>query len=180
MEALNSIRLAEWLTMLAIVSGPIAAVLVTLYRDDRKQRLDRQHGIFKTLMATRASGLSPHHVEALNRIDVEFDPRKQKDKPVVEAWHSYLDVLSQTSLPEEQWVQRRVDALVRLLRVMAARLNYDFEETHIRKSSYYPIAFGDYDQDARATMKGVRQLLEGNRVLPVVVMYPPATPTQNE
>jgi hypothetical protein len=180
MEAHNSITLAEWLTMIAIVSGPIAAVLVTLYRDNRKQRLDRQHGIFKTLMATRAAGLSPHHVEALNRIDVEFDPRKRKDKPIVGAWHSYLDVLNQTGLPEEQWSQRRLDALTRLLHVMAERLGYDIEETRIRQSSYYPRAFGEYDQDARSAMRAARELLEGNRVLPVLVMNSQPTPTENE
>jgi len=45
-------------------------------------------------MATRASGLSPTHIEALNRIDLEFHGQSRKDKEIIAAWNAYLDYLN--------------------------------------------------------------------------------------
>ncbi|MDE2314976.1 MAG: hypothetical protein KGK06_01085, partial [Xanthomonadaceae bacterium] len=61
-----------WLTIAAVLLSPLIAVQVTRYLDNKKEVRERQLWIFKTLMATRASSMSPHHVEALNRIDLEF------------------------------------------------------------------------------------------------------------
>ncbi|MDP2815120.1 MAG: hypothetical protein Q8O19_00395, partial [Rectinemataceae bacterium] len=47
----------------------------------------RKMHVFSTLMATRATTLSPLHVEALNRIDIEF----YKDRKVKDAWKALLD-----------------------------------------------------------------------------------------
>lgn len=45
-------------------------------------------------MATRTYGLSWAHVEALNRIDLEFVKSHKTEKAVVEAWRAYHDHLS--------------------------------------------------------------------------------------
>lgn len=56
-------------------------------------------------MATRATRVAPAHVEALNRIDLEFRPdrywffqpkRKLEEKSLVEAWRQYAQQLDTT------------------------------------------------------------------------------------
>ena len=85
-------KLYELLTIVAIIIGPILAVQAEKFlqrnRDNRYRRLN----IFKTLMATRGSSLSFSHVEALNRIDLEFSDNKKYDK-VIAAWKEYFDNL---------------------------------------------------------------------------------------
>src|SRR5439155_23554849 len=63
---------SDWLTVAAIVLAPLVALRVSVWLDRRKEKRQRQFLIFQTLMATRASGLAPEHVQALNMIDVEF------------------------------------------------------------------------------------------------------------
>ena len=69
-----------WITILAIILGPILAVQVQKYIENKKETRNKKMQIFKALMATRATPLYPAHVEALNMIDIEF----YNDKNVVE------------------------------------------------------------------------------------------------
>ena len=92
----------EFITLLAIFVGPIVAVRLTRYLDDKKEIRERKLWVFKTLMSTRAYIVSVQHVEALNRIDLEFSSKIKKEKQVVNAWKLYLDVLNEKSLSAEQ------------------------------------------------------------------------------
>jgi len=77
------------LTILAILISPLIAVQVTELLNKIKLNRQRKLDIFKDLMATRAAGLSPTHVGALNRIDIEFYGVSE----VSEAWKEYHDHL---------------------------------------------------------------------------------------
>ena len=90
----------------AVFIGPIVAVRLTRYLDNKKEARERRLWIFKTLMATRATTLSPHHIEALNRIDLEFDGKSLGDREVIDAWKAYLDLLGDMKVPQEQWGMR--------------------------------------------------------------------------
>ena len=170
-------NIADCLMITAVVLGPIIAVQLTRYLDNKKEIRERKLWIFKTLMATRASTLSPHHVEALNRIDLEFDATNQKEREVIEAWKAYLDLLGDTHIPQDQRVTRRVDLLIELLHKMAQVLDYDFDKTHIKNSSYYPRGYGKLEEDQAAIRRGVKELIEGRRVIPMYVTnLPPLEP----
>ena len=66
----------EWLTLLAILLSPLIAVQVTERLNNSKEAKNRRIMIFGSLMATRATAMNPMHVEALNRIDIEFHSKK--------------------------------------------------------------------------------------------------------
>jgi len=169
--------IADWLMIAAVLFGPLIAVQLTRYLDTKKEVRERKLWIFKTLMATRASALSPHHVEALNRIDLEFNSKYERE--VIEAWKAYLDLLGDTKIPQEQWSLRRVDLLVELLHKMARVLDYEFDRTHIKNSSYYPRGYGELEEDQTAIRRGVKELIEGRRVIPMYVTnFPPTEPPQ--
>jgi hypothetical protein len=161
--------IADWLTIAAVLLGPIIAVRVTRYLDDRKEIRERKLWIFKTLMATRGYIVSPLHVEALNRIDLEFDRKSPRERAVLDAWKEYLDLLNNSLMSAEQWNLKRIDLLVELLHKMAQILVYDFDKTHIKNSLYVPRAHGDLEEQLAAIRKGLIELLEGKRVLPVNV-----------
>ena len=91
----------EIISICAIILGPILAVQIEKYLERRRENKNRRLSIFKTLMATRGAVLSWTHVEALNRIDLEFSNKKKFEK-VIKAWKEYFDNLSQKAqTPEE-------------------------------------------------------------------------------
>lgn len=161
--------IADWLMITAVFLGPIVAVRLTRYLDNQKEIREKKVNIFKTLMATRAYTVSWAHVEALNRIDLEFDKDNKKEREVIESWKEYLDLLNNTAIPIEQWGVKRVDLLVELLHKMARVLNYDFDKTHIKNSSYSPRAHGETEDQQAALRKGLIEVLDGKRPLPMSI-----------
>lgn len=162
--------IADWLMITAVLMGPIIAVQLTRYLDNKKEERERKLQVFKTLMATRAYTISWDHVVALNRIDLEFDKDSKKEKAVIEAWKAYLDLLGDKSMTPEQWGIKRVDLLVELLHTMAQVLAYDFDKTHIKNSSYSPIAHGNIEDEQKALRVGLIEVLEGKRSIPMSVV----------
>ena len=78
-------ELNDWLTLVAIVLGPIVAVIITLvfqrHREDRERRLI----VVRMLMATRHLPADPNYSTAINLIPVEF----HGDKAVMAAFNEY-------------------------------------------------------------------------------------------
>jgi hypothetical protein len=167
--------ISDWLMILAVLLGPLIAVQLTRYLDRRNEEKQRKLWVFKTLMASRASTLSLPHVEALNRIDLEFHPKSRREREVLEAWKAYLDLLSDHTLPPDQWKVRQVDLLVELLHRMARVLNYDFDKTAIKNSSYAPRGYSRVEEDQAAIRQGMKDLFEGKRVVPVHLTNIPAS-----
>jgi hypothetical protein len=173
-------QIQDWLMILAVLAGPIIAVQLTRFVDSKKEQRDRKLQIFKTLMATRAYAVSPQHVEALNRIDLEFSNKHKKERNVVYAWKEYLDLLGDQDMPKDQWGTKRVERLVDLLHSMAQVLNYEFDKTHIKNSAYAPVAHGDIENQQTTVRMGVIDILEGKRALPMYVTNFPPTANTNE
>jgi hypothetical protein len=165
----DKITIADWLIVLATLFSPFIAVQVTRYLDERNEIRGRKLSIFKTLMATRAYTISWGHVEALNRIDLEFEKSHKKEKAVVEAWKEYHDLLNNDKLSPEQWDAKRMDLLVELLHKMAIVLDYDFDKTHIKNSSYAPRYHSDTETQQAAIRKGIIDVLAGDRAIPMTV-----------
>ena len=162
-------QIQDWLMISAVLIGPVVAVQLTRYIDNKREARNRKLHVFKTLMATRAYAVSPKHVEALNRIDLEFSNKHKKEREVVYAWKQYLDLLGDKDMPRDQWDTKRVDFLVELLHKMASVLKSEFDKTHIKNSAYAPIAHGDIEDQQRLLRVGLIEILEGKRALPMEV-----------
>lgn len=155
------------LTIIAIILGPIAAVQVDKWLQRNRADRERMVSIFKTLMATRGSVLSYTHVEALNRIDLEFSNSK-KYKKVIETWKEYFDNLSQ-KVDDEQiavWSARNEELLSNLLFEMGKSLGYSFDKVLIKRNIYSPIAHGTTEREEQAIRRGLIEIINGNRSVP--------------
>ena len=162
-------EISDVVMVLAVFLGPVVAVRLTRFLDNRKEVRERKLAVFKTLMATRAYTLAPAHVEALNRIDLEFDPQKKHERKVLDAWKEYLDLLGNHQLSPEQWNIKRVDLLVELLYHMGLALDYDFDRTHIKNGTYSPSAHGQIEEQQKAIREGMIEIMQGKRPLPMHV-----------
>lgn len=166
--------LTDWITILAIFAGPFFAVLATEWIRRNHEMRDRKIHLFRSLMSTRASTLAPSHVEALNLIDIEFDAKKAKEKPVIDAWKLYHSHLNDQSYEDnEAWMKRTELLLVDLLHAMSICLGYPFDKAHIKNSSYYPRGHGEVEFDQHATRKALVEVLEGRKPLSVISWMAP-------
>lgn len=162
----------ELLTIIALVSGPILAVQVQNVLESIRDRKNRRLWIFKTLMATRGANLSANHVEALNRIDLEFTSKKAKYKKVLNAWKEYFDVLREEAKTKEQyevWASKRFEFLAALLYEMGCSLGYKFDKVLIKRNVYSPKAHGMLEDENQIIRSGLIDLLTGKRTLPINV-----------
>ena len=81
-EPENAIRLIDIISIAAIVLGPIISLEINRILTLRKEKREREFSIFRDLMMTRSSSYrtSIKHVEALNRIDLEFSGKIKRNK----------------------------------------------------------------------------------------------------
>jgi hypothetical protein len=162
----------DW-TAVAIVSatilGPILAVWASEIRQHRKQARDRREWVFRSLMTTRSSRLSPDHVSALNHIDFAFP---QKSYPqVADAWGLYYAHLhspqGNTQESMNRWTEAGYNLLVELLHQMATVLNIPFSKTSIQKSAYYPQGYVFTEQQQNELRALVLEVLRGDRPISI-------------
>ena len=166
-------ELSDWLTIAAILLGPLIGIQLTRFLDEKKEKRERKLRVFKTLMATRSYTISLEHVTALNIIDIEFDKSNDKEKAVLIAWNAYFDFLNTIRPTDSQWYDKRKELFVEMLHRMAIVLDYDLDKTHIKNSSYSPEAHCDTENDLFKIRKGLIEVLEGKRSIPMdVVKFP--------
>lgn len=159
----------EIITIAALVIGPILAVQVEKLIARNRENRGRKLAIFKTLMATRGSILSYQHVEALNRIDLEF----QGDKyvKVIRSWKEYFDELCQDRTPEKalELLEKRTDLLANLLLEMGLSLGYDFDRVLVKRNVYSPKGHAKIEDQNEFIRDGMIKLIEGKLSIPISI-----------
>jgi hypothetical protein len=103
------------MNIIAVIIGPIIAVVITLLYQRHKEKQDIKHRAFFGLMAHRKS-IPPSYVmvEILNTLDVVF----AENQKIVSLWHKYYSLLSQPPSQEREhtWLE--------LLAAIAKDLHY--------------------------------------------------------
>jgi len=161
--------LESWLTIAAIIIGPIAALFIQRSLDERRAKKDRRVRIFHALMSNRASRLSPGWVQALNGIETEFFGETK----VIEAWRLMVDHLNTPSgndaAQNARWTETLIDHANDMLHEMAESLGYHFDKVTIKRNAYYPSGWGEIEVEQHALRKKLLELLDGKRKLPMAV-----------
>ena len=78
--------ISDWLMISAVLVGPVLAVQVQKWMECWREGKGRKVDLFKSLMTTRGTTLSPRHVEVLNMIDLEFSAKRHSERRVMDAW----------------------------------------------------------------------------------------------
>lgn len=88
-----NIKITDVAIVFATILGPVLAVQAQKWLERNREVKQRRAWIFRMLMATRATTLSPKHVEALNAIPIEFYGKDKRLKAIINKWKTYLDHL---------------------------------------------------------------------------------------
>lgn len=180
---LLGIKLEGWLTIAAIILGPILALWAQRVSDRRREARLRKLWVFRELMATRAARLSSRHVDALNMIEMEYNAKYKKDKPVLEAWREYFDNFATT--PTDPALQtahyaRREELFTDLLYEMAKYLRFPHDRLAIKRNFYSPIAHGNLEEDQNKIRHGLVALVSGERALKMEITAVPNQAAGNQ
>lgn len=167
----------EVLMVVSTLLGPVLAVQAQKWIERARARRDAQQRIFRMLMATRATRVSPDHVQALNMIDLEFGAKtslSRKDRNVVEKWREYADHLNsevdnKNAAAVQGWLTRQDDLFVDLLEALAKALNYEFNRVQLRRGVYHPRAHTIVEQRSDLTQDFLLEILSGKRSFPMEV-----------
>jgi len=162
-KAFEAIRLFDWLTLVAIFMGPVLAVFVTRWVDQRRENRSRRLDLFKTLMRTRSARLNPEHVGALNLIEIEY----YKDKRVLGALESYFKHLNDVRPDADKWLVKADNLLTKLLYEVAKSLGYEIEQLQILTGGYAPSGWQEVEQRQTDTQRMLLSLLKGDIALTV-------------
>lgn len=160
-------------TIAAILLGPIAAVVVTRWMDDRSATRLRRYGVFRDLMRTRAAKISPPHVDALNLVEIEF----HQFPTVKSAWQRYMDNLF-TTAPTDAGEQsnffvRREQLFIKLVQEVAKTVGLkSVDITDVMTNNYYPQGWQNEQQEQQQVRQLLIQALSGTKPLSVRIFNP--------
>lgn len=167
-------------TIVATLLGPILAVQAQKYLEGRRALKEQKSRIFSTLMATRASRLSPDHVQALNMIDLAFNggsrTRRRSETEVLDAWRDYLDHLTSTIGDAERWNDRQRELFIILLSSMANDLGLRYDRVLLRNGAYIPKGHTDIEEEQYQSRKLLLEVLSGRQPLSMNVVGFPTDP----
>ena len=121
--------------ILGLIFGPVIAVCITLWWQDRKEKRDAKRNLFMTLMAQRKTTPPSYGwVQGLNLIDVVF----AEDREVVRLWHELFQLFE-----NRERTQTQDHKYIELLSAMASVLGYrQLQQTDIDKF-YTPQTYVD-------------------------------------
>jgi hypothetical protein len=156
-----------WSILAATFIGPIAAVLMTRYIDQLRERGARRLWIFRTLMATRRTWLSPEHIAALNQIELDF----QNATGVMNAYRMYMKHLATPFEPkdEDRVAHERQSMRTKILSAMAKTLGIRVEQMDIFEGGYVPQGHVNIEREQAAIRKLLSEIADGKRSLPIEV-----------
>jgi hypothetical protein len=146
----------DWLTLIALVLGPVSAVLITLWIEERRKVRDARTYILRMLMTTRMRPGDRNYIYTVNVVPVEFH-----DEPEgIKAWRDYGTVVAQRAAPGEEaaHVQQLTVKQAALIFSIMEVLGFKQSEGEIQTSAYISQAYVDREMLYVDSLRAMREL----------------------
>ena len=161
--------------MLAIVLGPILALLAQRWLDLIREKKNRRIQLYLTLMLHRANPLHADHVNAINLVDVVFDG--WRDGKVREARQKLMEhIYTDESGPG--WYDRAADLRADLYQAIGSSVGYKFTTDYLKRQAYAPVYYGRKEQDENRIREMLAKSLTEDGLKIAIVEQPSATVTK--
>jgi hypothetical protein len=178
----DKVKIADVAIILATLLGPIFAVQIQVFREARRALIqeetekikiirERQHLVFRQMMAYRANPLDKNFVQAFNVIRMDF----QTSPEVVTAWKALFKNLSTKQMEGPEHNEARNDLRADLLLKMSNVLNYDFTIQELKNEGYLAQAHLDELNMRAVILKNMHDILTDKKSFPISIYTPPIT-----
>jgi hypothetical protein len=145
------------ISIVAIAVSPAVAVLISMWIQDRREKLQLKRNVFATLMATRPQAYSEEIVRAMNMIDVVFHDNEN----VRRLWGEYMEMLNNQGLNNPAGFALRDMKRAELLHEMAKCVRLGKEISHVDlKRCYLPIGLEEERRRMKETGDELLRLLK--------------------
>ena len=150
----------EILTLIALLLGPVSAVLITLWIDGRRRDNDRRVDVLRRLIVSRHLPADPTFFTAINLVPVEF----HNSPKVMLAFNEFI-AAAQVRLDgvnDKAIVDNTSNKTTRLIFEISNALGFKLRETDIQTTAY---ASGAWErnvllaQDSQQAMRDVASVL---------------------
>lgn len=156
---------SDWLFIGATIVGPVLAVLATRLVDYFREKSSRRYNIFVALMTTRAYRLNHQHIEALNRVEVEFSDSRD----IISALRRYMDLLDDSTPKDSDNVtllgKRRNRAFAELVQAIGVKLRRRVDKLDLTEGGYYPTGLAELEDLQKDNAQQLNIVLKGSRPL---------------
>lgn len=184
-------KTSDWVIAFATLAGPILAVQAQKWFERWQSARQKRVEIFYALMGTRATRIAPAHVEALNRIDLEFRPRKfgwlrpfqsKRDRAVIDAWRLYGQHLNLEFDHDgaRAWSIKSADLFFDLLLSISEALGFSYSKSELRHGVYHPKGHARNEELQQQLLENAIQVVRGESALSMRVVELPAMPDAPE
>lgn len=167
----------DWAVVIATFVGPIVAVGITLWHQDRDRAYQRRLAVFTTMMRLRRHQMAGEYVGALNLVPVEF----HRVPAVVQRYKDLMNTLSDPGWQGAPEAIRRLNEQTEtrsteLMAAMATSLSIRLEQMDILRGAYAPQGWLDDEALGQATRRKVLDVLSGQQPLTVQLQPTPPPP----
>lgn len=143
----------ETMNIIAVILGPIIAIIITLCYQNRKEKREAKLRLFAILMAHRKSNPPSFDlVQGLNLIDVVFSAHRE----IVTLWHEYYDLISIRPVNWTLAESKYLDLLAKIASVLGYK---NLLQTDISRF-YRPEYYGNQFDLTEKTQKELLRVLE--------------------
>ena len=155
----------DWLTVLAIVVGPVLALSAQRLLDMLREKKKAKENIFFAIMRHRGQWYHVERIQALNSIEVVF----AGDKAVMTKWRAFIDHV-RTPKPKEDdgaknWDDNLDTAVCDLSQAIGNSLGYKLDLKQIRQGAYTPQLHSNIDTAQVAVWLNLAQALRTGELL---------------
>ena len=172
------LEIYEWLTLVAIIVGPILAVAVTVWSSDRDKLRDQRLQVLRMLIATHHLPSDPSYQVAINLIPVEFrgcEDVLKAHREFIGSVNRKLDGVNDERI-QSDWAVKSV----RLVHEVAKALKYELRETDLQTTPYSSIGWGEREQVLLDSQKAMRDIANNLMLQSRLLAGATLTPEENK
>jgi hypothetical protein len=170
----------DWAVVAATFVGPIAAVAITLWYQERSAWKSSRRSLFVSMMRTRRHPTNAEFVGALNLVPVYFYSKKA----VMQRYNELMAIFDDTMWLQAEARARLVEKadlhVAYLLSEMSKAVGTPVEQLQVLRGAYAPQGWQDEEQAQKRLREALTAIAVGNAVLPVAVIPAPPSLTQAE
>ncbi len=170
----------DWAVIIATFLGPISAVVITLWSQDRLLKRQERRQLLSTMMRYRRDIISTEFVGALNLVPVHFGQRASVMDRYSNLMKTFGDVGWKVPDAVPALNDRVETEVAYLLSEMSKVVGSNIDQLHILRGAYAPQGWANEQDKRNRIQDGLLDILEHRRALPVLAALQPAASSVTE